>query len=223
MTKPSQPKKQSWPQTSKTPWQHHFWRVFYDHAAFAYDATLRLADLLHFGSEERIRREFLTGLELKPRARILEIGCGTAANRAFLPTESTYIGLDLSQQMLRRAKKKCSEAGLVGHFVRADALRLPVDSETVDLAFAMGVIQHLAYPIHAGKELVRTVKPGAQLLLIDESRTVARLAGFGQSLVQLSAKLKEELHLKSIARQWIGEYFILLFAKAEALPYKTVR
>ena len=221
MTKPSRPKKQNWPQTNKAPWQHRFWRFFYDRVAFAYDATLHLADRLHIGSEERIRREFLTGFKLKPGARILEVGCGTAANRTFLPSESSYIGLDHSQRMLRRAQKICSEAGLVGHFVRADALRLPLDSGTMDFALAMGVIQHLAYPVHALKEVVRTVKPGAQLLLIDEGRSVARIAGAGQGLVQLSITLDKDLDLKSISSQWIGEYFILLVVKAEVDPLQN--
>lgn len=160
---------------SQTPWQHRLWRAFYDHVAFAYDATLQFADRLHLGNEGRIRRQVIAPLRFPSSARLLEIGCGTAANRLHLPAEFIYIGLDSSLNMLRRARARCARRNLRAHFVQGDAQAIPFQQASMDQVLAMGVLQHVVKPASSLTEMRRVAKPGAKLLIIDERRAASRI------------------------------------------------
>lgn len=178
--------------TGQTPWQHRFWRTFYDRVAFAYDAVLHFAHRLRLGSEERIRREIITPLRLPANARMLEIGCGTAANRDSLPAKLVYIGLDSSRNMLRRAIAKCTKQNLRADFIQADARELPLRAGSINLVLAMGVLQHTASPEKAIVEMRRVTASTAQWLVIDE----------------LSAAKRILPHLAKNEPVTFGEYFI---------------
>lgn len=157
------------------PPRHRFWRWFYDRAAFAYDPILQLADRLRLGSEGRIRRRVLAGLPLNAGSTVLDLGCGTAASRPYLPATIHYIGVDFSRGMLRHAAAICAARQLQATFVQADAQALPFAAKAMDLVLAMGVLQHVyAAPLAIG-ETLRTAKPGARLLLIDEHRAQSRI------------------------------------------------
>ena len=160
---------------TRVPWQHRFWRAFYDYAAFAYDAVVQAGARLGLGSEERIRREVIGVLELPAGAPVLEVGCGTAANRAFLPTDIHYIGLDLSRGMLTRARRTCGHHNLSADFVQADSHSLPLAASCVEISLAMGVIQHSSEPERAIHEMERVTKSGGSQIIIDERRHQRRI------------------------------------------------
>ncbi len=157
------------------PPRHRFWRWFYDRAAFAYDAILHLADRLRLGSEGRIRRQVLAGISLSAGSTVLDLGCGTAASRPYLPANIHYIGMDASRGMLRRAAAICAERQLGATFVQADAQALPFATKVTNLILAMGVLQHVDNPPLAIGEILRAAKPGGRLLLIDERRAQSRI------------------------------------------------
>lgn len=195
------------------------WQLFYDLAAFAYDPVLNLGARLGLGSEERIRSELLAKLAPAPGSVVLEVGCGTGANRPAFGEAITYLGIDQSFGMLRRAQHAAARRGLAGAFIQGDAGALPVRRAQADLLLAMGVLQHLAAPGAALRELARVAKPGASLLLIDESRSlgkvnqkisgqhvsspanlIAALAAFGMDLVE-SATIGEYYALRMSCRR----------------------
>lgn len=150
---------------------HRFWRAFYDRTAFAYDAVLSAGSWLQVGSEERIRNDVIGTQRLAPHARVIEVGCGTASNRLFMPAAIHYIGMDISRNMLRAAKVKCAKAELVADLVQADAAALPFVKESADFVFAMGILQHVRVPEVTIREMVTVAKPGARVLIIDEKRS----------------------------------------------------
>lgn len=158
-----------------SPPRHRFWRWFYDRTAFVYDATLYLADRLRMGSEIHIRRQIFGGLTFASGAVVLDLGCGTAGSRPYLSREIHYIGVDASRGMLRRAVANCAEKQLRAAFVQADAHSLPFALKSLDLILAVGVLQHVDEPPQAIRKILRVVKPGAQLLLIDERRAQSRI------------------------------------------------
>lgn len=150
------------------------WRAFYDRAAWAYDAMLALGALLGLGSEERIRARLLPNLAAAGDL-VLDVGCGTGASRPYLPAGIRYIGIDLSYNMLRRAQRKCQRLQLPAAWVQGDLCALPARGASADALLAMGVLQHAAQPAAALAELARAAKPGAQLWLIDEVRSLRQL------------------------------------------------
>jgi ubiquinone/menaquinone biosynthesis C-methylase UbiE len=189
---------------------HPFWRVFYDRAAFAYDSVLSLGAALGVGSELRIRRELLANLVLPHNARVLEIGCGTGANRPFLSAGADYVGIDLSRQMLRRALAKDLAASA---FAQADGVALPLESHRFDLLLAMGVVQHIAEPARMFAEMQRSAADGAQLLLIEERRATNGIArkftGPKGGLEDLARELSKKFNWDLLNCVFYGEYFVL--------------
>ncbi|HTY61384.1 MAG TPA: STAS/SEC14 domain-containing protein [Acidobacteriota bacterium] len=124
-------------------WQEPVLRVFQSRAqtkAF-YNKISRFYDALSDRSEAPVRK---AGLDLlRPRAgeRILEIGFGTGHTLAVLAkaigSAGMVYGLDLSDQMVRLAKKDLAEAGLLekARLRCGDAVRLPYAANTMDAVF----------------------------------------------------------------------------------------
>lgn len=157
------------------PLRHRAWRTFYDFFAFLYDKILSLGGLLHVSSEVGIRNEIIAKMELSANTQLLELGCGTAENRLVLPAHLDYVGLDISLNMLRRAKEKCDTANLKSVFVQADAQFLPFRKSGFDRIIAMGVMQHLSSPRDCISELRRVSASKASWSIIDERRAVKRI------------------------------------------------
>lgn len=184
---------------NSSPWQHRFWRALYDRAAFAYDAVLRAGAWLRLGSEERIRHKVIGNLALPAGVRVLEIGCGTASNRLYLPGNIRYIGLDISRGMLARAQRNCAKVKPHADFVQADAAALPFSATVAHLVLAMGTLQHVSHIGRAIREMNRLCSPSGSLLIIDERRSQARIIEGATS--------------GNDKREIFGEYFVLHFQK----------
>jgi demethylmenaquinone methyltransferase/2-methoxy-6-polyprenyl-1,4-benzoquinol methylase len=124
-------------------WQAPVLRVFQSRAqtkAF-YNKISRFYDALSDRSEAPVRK---AGLDLlKPRAgeRILEIGFGTGHTLAALAKAvgagGMVFGLDLSDQMVRLAKKRLAEAGILerARLRCGDAAQLPYAENSMDAVF----------------------------------------------------------------------------------------
>jgi ubiquinone/menaquinone biosynthesis C-methylase UbiE len=103
-----------------------------------YDRLSRWYDLLTFNSEERLAKQAIRQLDLKPGESVLEIGCGTGANlhRISQNISSTglMIGLDLSSGMLSHARGKISakSTGNIIHLIQGDGENLPIASGEID-------------------------------------------------------------------------------------------
>lgn len=86
----------------------------YDRLAPNYDWSARLLDRLGFGYE-RLRREAIDALGLQPGDLVVEIGCGTGANFAYLEEligpNGRIIGVDLSAGMLDKARERIDANG----------------------------------------------------------------------------------------------------------------
>lgn len=63
----------------------------------------------------RYRRLAISALTLQPGDTVVEVGCGTGMNFPLLQTEVGFegkiIGLDISEEMLKRAEKRINDAG----------------------------------------------------------------------------------------------------------------
>lgn len=129
------------------------------------------------GDWERIRKSYfddrVTSLaieKLLPRNLALaDIGCGTGSLTFELARFARkVIGVDLSGEMLRRALSlaKEREVGNV-EFRQGDALKLPLQTDSVDAAFCVMVLHFLPDPERAIAGLCRIVRPGGSVILVD--------------------------------------------------------
>jgi ubiquinone/menaquinone biosynthesis C-methylase UbiE len=129
------------------------------------------------GDWERIRKSYfddrVTSLSIEkllPRHLILaDIGCGTGSLTMELARfAEKVIGVDLSPEMLRRARNIAKERQLRNvEFRQGDALRLPLAARSVDAAFCVMVLHFLSDPQQAVAELCRITRSGGSVIVVD--------------------------------------------------------
>jgi ubiquinone/menaquinone biosynthesis C-methylase UbiE len=100
---------------------------------------------------------------------VADIGTGTGG---MLPLLSEFaekiVAVDISQEMLRRAKARARARGLENvDFLKADLRDLPLEDASVDAAFATLVLHHAPHPGAAVKEIARILRPGRVLVVVD--------------------------------------------------------
>ena len=104
---------------------------------------------------------------LDPDWVVADIGCGTGNAAALLaPHVARVIAIDQSDAMLEAVRKRLSHMANVE--VRAGMLEtLPLDDESVDAITCVLVLHHLDTPDLALSEMVRALKPGGAILILD--------------------------------------------------------
>jgi ubiquinone/menaquinone biosynthesis C-methylase UbiE len=106
---------------------------------------------------------------LDPKATIVDIGCGTGKSAAMIaPFVGKVIGIDHSRAMLAKAKERAKEIGVKNvDFRVADWHKLPLKANSADAAWSTMALHHEEDPTILLKELVRVVKPGGVVLIVD--------------------------------------------------------
>jgi phosphatidylethanolamine/phosphatidyl-N-methylethanolamine N-methyltransferase len=101
--------------------------------------------------------------------RILDVGVGTGLELPYFPAATQIVGVDLSEPMLRKAQERARKQGLrqvVGLSVM-DAARLAVADASFDAVVAPYVITTVPQPEATLDELVRVVRPGGEVVLVN--------------------------------------------------------
>jgi ubiquinone/menaquinone biosynthesis C-methylase UbiE/DNA-binding transcriptional ArsR family regulator len=148
------------------------------------------------GDWERIRKSYfddrVTSLAIEKllpqNLTVADIGCGTGSLTFELARfAGKVIGVDLSKEMLRRARAVAKEREVDNvEFRQGDALKLPLDSRSVDAAFCVMVLHFLPDPQRAIADLCRITRPSGSVILVD--------------LVQH----KQDWMREQMAHQWLG-------------------
>ena len=118
-------------------------------------------------------------LELAPGIepeRIIEISCGRGGGLDYIVkamTPGLAIGLDRAEAALRFGR-----ARYPAQFLRADALRIPVGSASIDLAFNIDGVHDYPKPVFF-PEIRRVLKPGARFVFTDTMPEPAAFAHLG--------------------------------------------
>lgn len=143
----------------------------YDRVGGLYDATLG------FWSRE-VRREAASALALDGDDSLLIVGIGTGMELHYLPRGVRGVGVDLSEGMLRRARRRRAELGMTGLSLRrmdARALALPdgslPDGGLADSGFDAVYLPLIVTVVPDGSrvlaEAARVTKPGGRLVIAD--------------------------------------------------------
>jgi ubiquinone/menaquinone biosynthesis C-methylase UbiE len=145
-----------------------------DQARSEFDAWSRTYDrsLLQrffFGPSHRTMLTQMSNADLS----VLDVGCGTGRWAELVlnawPT-AKVTGLDLSQEMLRRAQVRAAGYPDRLDLVHGDAQSLPFDDASFDIVTCSHSFHH--YPDQRGvvAEMARVLKPGGRVMIVDGCR-----------------------------------------------------
>ena len=99
--------------------------------------------------------------------RILEAGVGTGLSLGYYPAGSFVCGVDLSEDMLKRARRKVLRRGMthVRGLQVMDVCRLGYADDSFDAVVAQFLITLVPDPEGALSEFLRVVRPGGEIVL----------------------------------------------------------
>ena len=140
---------------------------------------LRRENFEHLGPDTRDGRQLVPGRSwaawsralglLLPPLDVADLGCG----EGYLTVETArwarqVTAVDRSPGVLARARalaarKKCTNIT----WKRGELEKLPIESQTMDVALLSQALHHAAEPAQALEEAVRILKPGGRLLILD--------------------------------------------------------
>ena len=102
---------------------------------------------------------------------VLDVGCGVGRWSARLAeTGALVIGVDLSREMIKKAKSRMAKRNLSSDFVLASANKLPFVSHTFESIVSVTVLQHIVDDPSfksAVSNIARTLKTGGEVILLE--------------------------------------------------------
>ena len=146
-------------------------RAMFDRIAPVYDTMNRV---MTAGLDGRWRRETATAV-VRPGDRVLDACCGTGDLAvASLRAGGQVTGLDFSERMLERARRKSAEI----EWVQGDALALPFEADSFDAATVGFGVRNLEDLDRGLAELARVLRPGGRVGVLEITRPRGMLEPF---------------------------------------------
>lgn len=141
------------------------------------------------GLNRLINARCLAALHLVPGESILDVGSGLgqmsramarAVARPGTSVRPRLLGIEASTEQLAEARRQAAEDGETDlvEFRAGDALRLPLALDewgSFDLAHTRFLLEHVTEPEDVVRSMVRAVRPGGRLLLLDDDHDLLRL------------------------------------------------
>jgi SAM-dependent methyltransferase len=169
----------------------------------SYDGQLALApfDAYMARLEARILRRTVAALFPSSRPRYLDFACGTGrVTETVAPLCSEAVGIDVSENMLRQARRKCPAV----RFVQADLTRDDMDLGSFDLVTAFRFFGNAQHDLRRAvlRALHRALRPDGRLVLNSHRNphalasllgraTGAGISGMDLHFLKLRALLRE--------------------------------
>ncbi|NOU05129.1 MAG: class I SAM-dependent methyltransferase [Hyphomicrobiaceae bacterium] len=159
-------------------------KVAYRRWAPVYDHT--------FGKVAAEGRRHAVEMINQSTGRVLEVGVGTGLSLPDYKRSLEIVGIDLSTEMLEKARERVAEEGLsnVTGLHEMDAGELKFANESFDTVVAMYVMTVVPDPEKVMKELARVCKTGGEVMIVNHFSTEEgvrgwverRMAPFGDKL-----------------------------------------
>ena len=142
-------------------------RRIYNRAARRYDRGEAWERRL-FGADAR-------GIVRDARGDVLEFAVGTGRNLALYPRGARVTGIELSDAMLERARRRADELGVEADLRQGDVQALPFDAASFDTVVCTFSLCTIPDERRALEEARRVLRPGGRLLLAEHVRSPNRL------------------------------------------------
>ncbi|UCE38204.1 MAG: class I SAM-dependent methyltransferase [Thermoplasmata archaeon] len=165
------------------------WDDFWDSSKKKQRGFKRLADIFRDHFDEQYIRT-LEKISPDPIGKILEVGCGTAyCSQKLSSAEVDSYAIDYSE------KAKIYWRNNSVHYFIGDGFFLPFKSNSFDVVWNAGVLEHFTNPQELLREMIRVCKPGGIVCVFVPYifDFTAHLKLYGEENIYTGRKLKHEL------------------------------
>jgi ubiquinone/menaquinone biosynthesis C-methylase UbiE len=142
-----------------------------------YERIAPVYDLMEVLPEQRYRSWRQRLWSLVQGTKVLEVGVGTGKNMPFYPGDVQVTAIDLTPGMLEKAQTRARELGLDVDLRLGDVQDLEFPDETFDTVVSTCVFCSVPDPILGLHEVLRVLRPGGRLLMIEHVRSENPLLG----------------------------------------------
>lgn len=166
-------------------------------------------------------------LWLMPPLEIADLGAGEGTFSQLLARRAKrVVAVDNSEKMVAYGAKVAAENGVSNlEYRQGDLENLPIESESVDLAFFSQSLHHAAHPERAVAEAWRILRPGGRIAILDlrrhsfeQARDLYADEWLGFSEVELASFLESsaftERQISTVHREEESPWFETLLAVA---------
>ena len=156
----------------------------------------------------------LDRLALEHASAALDVGCGTGADvvemAGRMPHGAKATGVDASEAMIAEASRRAAGSGAGVLFRLGDALDLPYPDDAFDVCRMETVLQHLADPLLALREMARVTRPGGRVGVLEMDLGTVLLDHPDRAVTQTVLSANAD----SMAQPWMGRQLPRLFREA---------
>jgi ubiquinone/menaquinone biosynthesis C-methylase UbiE len=103
--------------------------------------------------------------------RVLDVACGTGLNYEYLPASTSYVGVDLSPQMLANARQRVGDEDRVEALSEVDARSLAFDDDAFDTVVSSLSTCTFPEPVAVLDEMARVCDPDGSVRLLEHGRS----------------------------------------------------
>jgi phosphatidylethanolamine/phosphatidyl-N-methylethanolamine N-methyltransferase len=135
----------------------------------AYRRWANVYDTVFGGVSSWGRRRAVSMVNRLPGSDVLEVGVGTGLALPHYNRDKRITGIDLSAEMLRKARERTRRDGLthVKALHEMDAEATDFEDDSFDIAVAMFVVSVVPNPRRLLAEMRRLVRPGGNILMVN--------------------------------------------------------
>jgi ubiquinone/menaquinone biosynthesis C-methylase UbiE len=128
-------------------------------------------DRLSARAEAKFGAELKRKLLANAHGRVLEIGVGTGLSFSHYPQIGELVGVDPSEPMLRRARRRATELGRDVTLVEAPAEALPFEDKSFDTVVSLAVLCTVDDASRVLQEIRRVLRPGGSFVFLEHVRS----------------------------------------------------
>ena len=117
---------------------------------------------------QQSRESAVRGLPIEPGDRVLEVGIGTGEALPLYPQHCEVMGIDFSEGMLEKARKRIKKHQL-NHVSlrRMDAAQMELENDSFDIVMAAYVVTAVPDYREVVSEMIRVCKPGGRIIMLN--------------------------------------------------------
>jgi demethylmenaquinone methyltransferase/2-methoxy-6-polyprenyl-1,4-benzoquinol methylase len=137
-------------------------------------------DVMSFGTHRVVKWYAINASNIKPGSKVLDVAAGTGDLTILISKrvgpQGSVILSDVNEQMLQAARARLARADIPDNvqFLQADAEDLQFEDNTFDAATIGYGIRNFTNKMRALREILRVLRPGGQLTIIEFSKPTSR-------------------------------------------------